>query len=59
MSKLKIAMLLTSATLVLEDARQAVAQCIMELLAGTSRDLGVSIGIVEPGSEKLAQPSFY
>lgn len=31
----------------------------MELLADTSRELGVSVGIVEPGSENLAKPSFY
>lgn len=39
--------------------RQAVAQYVMELLQDSSRDLGVSVGIVEPGSEALAKPVFY
>lgn len=39
--------------------RQAVAQYVMDLLQDTSRDLGVSVGIVEPGSEALAKPVFY
>lgn len=39
--------------------RQAVAQYVMDLLQDTSRDLGVSVGIVEPGSETLAKPVFY
>ncbi|HEM3488809.1 TPA: NAD(P)H-binding protein [Streptococcus suis] len=39
--------------------RQAVAQYIMALLQDPSRDLGVSVGIVEPGSEELPKPSFY
>ena len=39
--------------------RQAVAQYIMDLLHDPSRDLGVSVGIVEPGSEALAKPVFY
>ena len=39
--------------------RQAVAQYIMDLLQDPSRDLVVSAGIVEPGSEALAKPVFY
>lgn len=39
--------------------RQAVAQYVMDLLQDPSRDLGVSVGIVEPGSEALAKPVFY
>ncbi|MGT2637836.1 NAD(P)H-binding protein [Streptococcus ratti] len=39
--------------------RQAVAQYIMDLLQDPTRDLGVSVGIVEPGSEYLSKPSFY
>lgn len=39
--------------------RQAVAQYIMNLLQDPSRDLGMSVGIVEPGSEALAKPVFY
>ena len=39
--------------------RQAVAQYVMDLLQDSSRDLGVSVGIVEPGSEALAKPVFY
>ncbi|MBF8970007.1 NAD(P)H-binding protein [Streptococcus sp. NLN76] len=39
--------------------RQAVAQYVLDLLADPSRDLGVSLGIVEPGSEDLDKPSFY
>lgn len=39
--------------------RQAVAQYIMDLLQDPSRDLGVSVGIVEPGSEDYPKPSFY
>ena len=39
--------------------RQAVVQYIMDLLADSERDLAVSVGIVEPGSEALAKPSFY
>lgn len=39
--------------------RQAVVQYVMDLLQAPSRDLGVSVGIVEPGSEALAKPVFY
>lgn len=39
--------------------RQAVVQYIMDLLADPSRDLATSVGIVEPGSEDMAKPSFY
>lgn len=39
--------------------RQAVVQYVMDLLQDSSRDLGVSVGIVEPGSEALAKPVFY
>lgn len=39
--------------------RQAVVQYVMDLLQDPSRDLGVSVGIVEPGSEALAKPVFY
>ena len=39
--------------------RQAVAQYVMDLLQDPNRDLGVSVGIVEPGSEALAKPVFY
>ncbi|EMC60546.1 NAD(P)H-binding protein [Streptococcus mutans OMZ175] len=39
--------------------RQAVAQYVMDLFQDPSRDLGVSVGIVEPGSEALAKPVFY
>ncbi|MGX7112201.1 MFS transporter [Gemella cuniculi] len=34
--------------------RQAVVQYVMDLLGDKNRDLGVSVGIVEPGSESLA-----
>lgn len=39
--------------------RQAVVQYIMVLLQNPMRDLGVSVGIVEPGSEDFPKPSFY
>lgn len=39
--------------------RQAVVEYVMNLLEDGTRDLGVSVGIVEPGSEDLAKPSFY
>lgn len=39
--------------------RQAVVEYVMTLLADNARDLGVSVGIVEPGSEQLPKPSFY
>lgn len=39
--------------------RQAVVQYVMDLLEDSTRDLGVSVGIVEPGSEDLPRPSFY
>lgn len=39
--------------------RQAVVQYVMDLLADSRRDLAVSLGIVEPGSEGMAKPSFY
>ncbi|CAH1851952.1 NAD(P)H-binding protein [Convivina praedatoris] len=39
--------------------RQAVVQYILDLLANPQRDLKASVGIYEPGSEKMAKPSFY
>lgn len=39
--------------------RQAVVQYIIDLIKDPGRDLRKSVGIVEPGSEDLAKPSFY
>lgn len=39
--------------------RQAVVQYVLDLLVDDTRDLAVSVGVVEPGSENMAKPSFY
>lgn len=39
--------------------REAIVQYVMDLLADPTRDIKASVGLYEPGSEKLDKPSFY
>ncbi|MCK8617053.1 NAD(P)H-binding protein [Fructobacillus sp. M158] len=39
--------------------RQAVVQYLMDLIADPKKDIKASVGLSEPGSEKLDKPSFY
>ncbi|CAK8053949.1 NAD(P)H-binding protein [Eupransor demetentiae] len=39
--------------------REAVVQYVIDLLNNPGRDVKASVGVYEPGSEKLDKPSFY
>ncbi|MFC4760498.1 NAD(P)H-binding protein [Fructobacillus durionis] len=39
--------------------REAIVQYVLDLLDNPKRDIQASVGIYEPGSEKLDKPSFY
>ncbi|MDD9138906.1 NAD(P)H-binding protein [Fructobacillus sp. CRL 2054] len=40
-------------------SRQAIVQYVFDLLANPKKDIQASVGIYEPGSEKMDKPSFY
>ncbi|CAK1245435.1 NAD(P)H-binding protein [Fructobacillus fructosus] len=39
--------------------REAIVQYVLDLMANPTRDIKASVGLYEPGSEKLDKPSFY